>query len=88
MQILSRRVSKKGDVRHRTSFTDFAFLKRMQKFNTTQVILVKQKGVYISRKEISSGLFLLLLESYNRKVIHEFDPKAYIFLFSQTVGRV
>ena len=35
-------------------FTDFAFVKRMQMLNTTQVSL--EKCVYISRKEISSGL--------------------------------
>ena len=34
--------------------TDFAFVKGMQMFKTTQVIL--EKCVYISRKEISSGL--------------------------------
>ena len=47
------------------NFKDFDFLKRIQKFKTNQIIL--EKDVYISRKEISSNLSLLLLESYNKK---------------------
>ena len=39
---------------HREIFTDFAFLKRMRMFNTTNVILAK--CVYISREEILSTL--------------------------------
>ena len=37
--------------------SDFAFLKRIQKFYTTQAIFEK-KNVYISRKGISSSLFI------------------------------
>ena len=40
-------------------------MKTMQMLNTTQVIL--EKDVYISRKEISSGLSELLLESCNKR---------------------
>ena len=46
-------------------FTDVAFVKRIQMFNTTNVI--SEKNVLISRKENSPSLSELLLESCNRK---------------------
>ena len=52
--VLVLRVHYVGMLKSIGHFTDFAFVKRMQMFNTTQVSL--EKCVYISRKEISSGL--------------------------------
>ena len=49
-------------------FTDFAFVKRMQMFNITKVIIL-EKGVNISRKEVSFSFKLseLLLQSYSKR---------------------
>ena len=46
----------------------FTYLKRMQKFDKTQIIL--EEGVYISRKEICS----CCKNCARRKIYYEFDP--------------
>ena len=65
------------------NFTDLAFLKRTQKVSTTQVVLAK--GVYISRKEMSSSVWQLLLESYGKKDLQLIW--SYIFI-DKYIGRV